>query len=92
MSQRSRSKYLIFAVLGETLDINLEAKKNILIDFHYKVTMSKSFDIVAFVSPKHSISASLPPQKGRLSSKEVFKKNIFEQVKRVIYLVISADS
>ena len=30
----------IFAVLGQ---------KNILIDFHYKVTLSESFDIVAFV-------------------------------------------
>ena len=39
----------IFAVLGETLDVNLEAKKNILIDFHYKVTMSESFDIVTIV-------------------------------------------
>ena len=38
----------IFAVLGETLDINLEAKK-ILIDFHFKVTMSETLDTVAFV-------------------------------------------
>ena len=39
----------IFAVLGEPLDINLEPK-NILIDFHYNVTMSESFYIVTFVT------------------------------------------
>ena len=39
----------IFTELEGMVNIYLEAKKNILIDFHYKVTMSETLETVAFV-------------------------------------------